>query len=116
LFVLHVADESSPRIREELRSLSPDPNAAVLNSSFYCRLFYADFDGDPDAVETGFLQSRYLVKVSPAASLSVPYLPLHRAIRPYSLHRRRPSKMRIPPLRRRLRPPRNPPVDLSPTS
>ncbi|KAJ7240257.1 hypothetical protein C8J57DRAFT_1478242 [Mycena rebaudengoi] len=49
-------------IREELRSLSPDPNAAVLNSSFYCRLFYADFDGDPDAVETGFLQSRYLVK------------------------------------------------------
>ncbi|KAJ7265816.1 hypothetical protein C8J57DRAFT_1718354 [Mycena rebaudengoi] len=50
-------------IREELRSLSPDPNAAVLNSSFYCRLFYADFDGAPDAIETGFLQSRYLVKL-----------------------------------------------------
>ncbi|KAJ7265098.1 hypothetical protein C8J57DRAFT_1718405 [Mycena rebaudengoi] len=49
-------------IREELRSLSPGPDAAVINSSFYCRLFYADFDGDPDAVETGFLQSRYLVK------------------------------------------------------
>ncbi|KAJ7232880.1 hypothetical protein C8J57DRAFT_1729681 [Mycena rebaudengoi] len=49
-------------IREELRSLSPGPDAAVINSCFYCRLFYADFDGDPDAVETGFLQSRYLVK------------------------------------------------------
>ncbi|KAJ7235690.1 hypothetical protein C8J57DRAFT_1728558 [Mycena rebaudengoi] len=60
LFALDVADESSRRIREELRSLAPGPDAAVINSSFYCRLFYADFDGDPEAVETGFLQSRYL--------------------------------------------------------
>ncbi|KAF7358062.1 Alpha beta-hydrolase [Mycena venus] len=34
----------------------------LLNESFYCRIFYRDFQGDPDNVDDGFLQSRYLVK------------------------------------------------------
>ncbi|KAJ7265250.1 hypothetical protein C8J57DRAFT_1470251 [Mycena rebaudengoi] len=70
-------------IREELHSLAPGPDTAVINSSFYCCLFYADFDGDPEAVETGFLQSR--------------------ASRPYSLPLHRPREMRTPPPMKKLK-------------
>ncbi|KAJ7744281.1 hypothetical protein DFH07DRAFT_963819 [Mycena maculata] len=51
-----VADE---KIRIALRGNS---TTIKLNESFYACLFYSDFQGDPDDVDTGFLKSRYLVK------------------------------------------------------
>ncbi|KAJ7241197.1 hypothetical protein B0H12DRAFT_1221564 [Mycena haematopus] len=34
----------------------------AFNESFWCRIFYLNFQGDLDNVNEGFLQSRYLVK------------------------------------------------------
>ncbi|KAJ7762207.1 hypothetical protein B0H16DRAFT_1884180 [Mycena metata] len=44
-------------IRDGLRDSS-----LAINQSFYCRVFYLDFQGDPENVAKGFLQSRYMVK------------------------------------------------------
>ncbi|KAJ7090535.1 hypothetical protein C8R44DRAFT_861301 [Mycena epipterygia] len=44
-------------VRIKLRS-----GALALNESFYSRVFYLGFKGDPDDLDTGFLKSRYLVK------------------------------------------------------
>ncbi|KAJ7441992.1 hypothetical protein FB451DRAFT_1414350 [Mycena latifolia] len=52
-----VADSSLLfRVREKFRS----PNRIV--ASFFLRIFYNKFQGDPKHVEVGFLKSRYLVK------------------------------------------------------
>ncbi|KAF7365796.1 hypothetical protein MVEN_00453600 [Mycena venus] len=37
-------------------------NTTPFNESFWCRIFYLNFQGDLDNVNDGFLQSRYLVK------------------------------------------------------
>ncbi|KAF7341052.1 Alpha beta-hydrolase [Mycena sanguinolenta] len=36
--------------------------SATFNESFWCRIFYLNFQGDLNDVNNGFLQSRYLVK------------------------------------------------------
>ncbi|KAJ7456083.1 hypothetical protein FB451DRAFT_1512407 [Mycena latifolia] len=50
-------DWSKEDVRRKLRSGDLD-----LNESFYCRIFYLGFQGDPNNVDVGFLQSRYLVR------------------------------------------------------
>ncbi|KAJ7203175.1 hypothetical protein B0H12DRAFT_1330694, partial [Mycena haematopus] len=37
-------------------------DSGQLSTSFFCRIFYANFRGDPNACDKGFLKSRYLVK------------------------------------------------------
>ncbi|KAJ6626164.1 hypothetical protein B0H10DRAFT_2211356 [Mycena sp. CBHHK59/15] len=44
-------------VRDGLRS-----GARPFNTSYYARLFYEGFEGNPGDVEAGFLKSRYLVK------------------------------------------------------
>ncbi|KAJ7491862.1 hypothetical protein B0H11DRAFT_2277774 [Mycena galericulata] len=48
---------------EEIRiALRGNSTTIKLNESFYARLFYSGFQGDPEDVDNGFLKSRYLVK------------------------------------------------------
>ncbi|KAJ7017045.1 hypothetical protein C8F04DRAFT_1406333 [Mycena alexandri] len=47
--------------QEDIRDGLRDSSLAI-NQSFYCRVFYLDFQGDPENVAKGFLQSRYMVK------------------------------------------------------
>ncbi|KAJ7028906.1 hypothetical protein C8F04DRAFT_1289336 [Mycena alexandri] len=47
--------------QEDIRDSLRDSSLAI-NESFYCRIFYLGFQGDPDNVTKGFLQSRYMVK------------------------------------------------------
>ncbi|KAF7364203.1 hypothetical protein MSAN_01079600 [Mycena sanguinolenta] len=37
-------------------------NSGHLSTSFFCRIFYLNFRGDPSEYDDGFLKSRYLVK------------------------------------------------------
>ncbi|KAJ7451306.1 hypothetical protein FB451DRAFT_1566214 [Mycena latifolia] len=55
--LLHLADSSVSRTRREVRS-----GDIPLAGTFYARVYYAGFQGNPNKVEEGFLKSRYLVK------------------------------------------------------